>query len=166
MEHITHARLVSLLRYEPDTGLFYWRKSRGRGHKTTNILAGTKHSSGYIYIRHRPKNYTAHRLAWYYITGHWPQDQIDHINGDRTDNRFCNLRPATRTQNMRNIKRKRTNKSGLKGVSWSKECRKWRACIVAGGQSLHLGLFLSKEDAHAAYWAAAQKLHGDFARSG
>lgn len=164
MERITHAELVSLLSYEPDTGIFRWHKSRGRNHTSVNVKAGTVASNGYVYIKHGPKNYLAHRLAWLYVHKDWPSDQIDHINGDRTDNRLSNLRIATRKENLRNICRKKTNRCGYKGVYWHKQANKWRASITVDGKFISLGLYLRVEDASSAYQAAAIKYFGVFAR--
>jgi hypothetical protein len=164
MERITHAKLIELLRYDPTTGQFYWRKKRGRHQTATDVPAGTLHRSGYVYIRTCGRNYTAHRLALFYSSGEWPCEQVDHANGNRSDNRLCNLRLATRAQNLRNIKRKITNKSGVKGVHWCKPANKWRASIVIDGKNIHLGLFTCKDEAGKAYSAAAIKFHGAFAR--
>lgn len=164
MERITQSELQSLLTYDPATGHFHWRELVGYRSKVSGKLAGTLSSRGYIYININSRPMTAHRLAWLYVFGEWPNLQIDHINGVRSDNRLENLRLATRHENMRNAKRKRTNKSGLKGVSWSAECRKWRACIVRGGKTVHLGVFVDKQDAYAAYCKAALDTHGQFAR--
>jgi len=107
----------------------------------------------------------AHRLAWFYVYGVWPPDQVDHINLVKDDNRLSNLRLATASGNAINRGRRRDNKSGIKGVSWSKEMRKWTACIrIPGGPWKHLGRFSSKEDAAKAYADAAFKYHGEFAR--
>lgn len=106
----------------------------------------------------------AHRLAWALHFGRWPDQAIDHINGDRTDNRIANLRLATVAENTRNGKRRSTNTSGYKGVSLT-ENGQWRATIVAGGRQSYLGRFSTAEDAHAAYVKAASRLHGEFARA-
>jgi hypothetical protein len=97
-------------------------------------------------------------------TGKWPDKQIDHINEDPSDNRWSKLRLATKAQNMRNITRTKAKTSGYKGVGWSKASQKWRAYIRADGINYHLGLFKTKEEAAAAYKAAADKLHGEFAK--
>ena len=98
------------------------------------------------------------------MTGAWPKDQIDHVNGDRSDNRFCNLREATNSQNQANRRCEATSTSGVKGVSWDRRCRRWQAQISINGKPKHLGGFTSKEEAARAYAAAAIALRGEFAR--
>jgi hypothetical protein len=107
-----------------------------------------------------------HRLVWLWVKGHYPDSglTIDHINGDRGDNRFANLRPATNSQQKANCGLRATNTSGYKGVSWDKPSRKWRAKINSNGTEHRLGLFASPEAAYKAYCDAAARLHGDFAR--
>lgn len=96
--------------------------------------------------------------------GVWPKGQIDHVNGNRLDNRICNLRDATHAENQRNSKRPKSNTSGIKGVYWDKRSKKWGAHIRFGNKMLNLGRFSEKEDAAAAYKLAALKYHGDFAK--
>lgn len=91
---------------------------------------------------------------------------VDHIDGDGLNNRRNNLRPATNAQNVRNSRKRTTNTSGFKGVSWNKEHRKWRAEIMARGKKKFLGLFNTAEEAHKAYCEAAEQLHGEFANFG
>jgi len=126
-------------------------------------VAGHKLSEGYLQISANSKIYFAHRLAWLYITGEWPKDSIDHINEIKHDNRFFNLREATRSQNMMNRGALKNNTSGLKGVSLKKSSGKWRARVGIRGKSKHLGYFNNPEDAYKAYCEAAKKLHGEFA---
>lgn len=164
MERITQAELKSLLTYNEETGYFYWKNLVGYRSKVAGKKAGTLNARGYIAINISSRPMLAHRLAWLYMHGEWPSLQIDHINGVRTDNRIANLRLATRYENMRNIKRKSTNKSGYKGVSWSAECKKWRACIVHQGKTVHLGVFTEKDAAYEAYCNAASQFYGPFAR--
>jgi hypothetical protein len=164
MERITQAQLHSFLIYDQDIGHFYWRRLTSYRSRLSGKLAGTIGIDGYTRINICGRPMVAHRLAWLYIYGTWPKEQIDHINGHRSDNRLCNLRLATRHENMRNSRRKITNKSGLKGVSWSRECAKWRACITRDGKSVHLGLFHDKFAAYDAYCKAAIKAHGAYAR--
>ena len=109
------------------------------------------------------KNYEPYRLAWLYMTGAWPTKFIDHINRDRTDNRWSNLREATYAENNRNTSIRSDNTSGYKGVSWHKFKSKWRAEIKVDSISKHLGYFSTKEEAYAAYIQAAKLYHGEFA---
>lgn len=160
-EDLTQARLREVLDYNSDTGLF----TRKVG--VSNSPAGAV--PGKIYKGYREMNvdgfrYFAHRLVWRYVTGEWPDGQIDHINGVRDDNRFENLRVATNTQNAYNSRKKRINKSGFKGVSRSTHGR-WQAQIRVNGKNRGLGLFDTPEEAHAAYIAAAEQYHGEFARA-
>ena len=105
----------------------------------------------------------AHRVAWVMTHGEWPKEMIDHINGDRSDNRLCNLRQATRSQNLINSKLSSRNSSGFRGVSWCSAKQKWDARIYSATKLRLLGRFKTKEEAIAAYAAAAAELHGDFA---
>lgn len=94
------------------------------------------------------------------------QREVDHINGNRLDNRRCNLRLATHEQNMHNARRRKDNSSGFKGVSWKVRDRKWYAAIEISGKRIHLGVFDTAEEAHVAYCGAADRLHGEFANHG
>lgn len=158
---LTADRLRQFLKYDPETGVFTWRVQRGNQSKGSR--AGCIHN-GYLVIWHNGKIYKAHRLAWLAMTGDWPPADIDHINGDRCDNRFSNLRLATRTENCMNRKMQSNNNSGIKGVSWNEQRRKWIAKIRVNRRLLHLGGFVRIEDAAAAYERAAHKYYGEFAR--
>ncbi len=151
------------LSFDPDTGIFRWKTPFG-----TKVKPGDKmgHVQGYgrIKIDLDGKQYMAHRLAWFYVYGKWPQSDIDHINGDPSDNRICNLREATDSQNLANSKKPITNKSGKKGVSWHGGAGKWQAHIRVRGENRYLGLFGTVAEAHSAYAAAAIESNGDFAR--
>ncbi|MBX3579886.1 MAG: HNH endonuclease [Rhizobiaceae bacterium] len=160
---LTAERLRELLSYDPTTGVFVWRVRRGP--IAAGSVAGTPDGIGYIQIRIDRKHYRAQRLAWLYVTGEMPPHQVDHVNGERSDNRWANLRKATNAQNSANQRLKRCNTSGFKGVCWHAGGRAWMARIRANGKSHYLGLFGSREAAHAAYVAAADKLHGEFART-
>lgn len=109
--------------------------------------------------------YLAHRLAFLYMTGAWPDCDVDHINLDRADNRWGNLRQATRSQNMANGKLRSSNTSGFKGVTWVSRLSKWRAEIVKDGRKKAIGHFATPECAHAAYMAEAGRVFGEYARS-
>jgi hypothetical protein len=109
-------------------------------------------------------NQYAHRLAWLWMIGEWPAEEIDHIDGNPLNNRWKNLRLATRGENQFNRGADYTNTSGYKGVTYHKQCRKWVARIGHKRKSYHLGLFETAKTAHAAYCEAAIRLHGEFAR--
>lgn len=156
---ITQEQLKEVLNYDPETGLFTWIKKRGHKKNT----AGGKRL-GYISIGVGFRLYQAHRLAWLYMTGEWPKF-LDHIDGDRSNNRFSNLRIATASQNAANAKRSATNTSGFKGVTWHKGAKKWMAQIVVREERKYLGLFDRVEDAHQAYVSAAREGFGEFARA-
>lgn len=161
---LTAKRLREVLRYDPQTGQFTWlvrlsiRILIGRN-------AGRINRHGYRIITIDCVRYHAHRLAWLYMTGEWPAHYIDHANLDKADNRFANLREASRQQNSANTKTPSNNRSGFKGVQWHPQTKKWRARIGFNGKHQSLGLFKSPEEAHAAYAEAAEKLFGEYARA-
>lgn len=166
MSELTHQRLLEIMSYDPETGFFsplvdVWKVKAGE-------RAGGPHSRGYRRISVDGVRYFEHRLAWFYVNGSWPEHEIDHINCDKADNRICNLRAATPQQNSRNCPTRPHNKTGLKGVHFygSKPTTKpWRARIhIDKGVVKTLGYFATKEEAHAAYVAASEKYHGEFAR--
>lgn len=146
------------LHYDPETGYFWWITPGGPRRKMDKP-AGTKDkSTGYVtFSTINPKQ--AHRLAWWFMTGELPNTHIDHINGKRDDNRWCNLRLATRAENQQNRKINYNNKSGYPGVYWhAKQC-KYNAAINANSQVYRLGSYNTPEEAYIAYWVAKQKLH-------
>lgn len=154
-------RLKELYEYSPDTGQFVSKTDRKQW--SAGRVAGSK--STYIFLYVDGKRYRAHRLAWLYMTGDWPKHQIDHINGNKHDNRFSNLRDATAAENSQNIWKVRVDcTSGLKGVAWRERNKKWHATIRICGRSKHLGYFETAEAAHAAYVRAKQQ-HHNVARS-
>ncbi|MCI0598744.1 MAG: HNH endonuclease [Beijerinckiaceae bacterium] len=159
---ITTERLREVLAYDPDTGVFTWRVARGR--QSAGPEAGSLDGRGYRQIRIDGRRYQAHRLAWLYMAGAWPKDEIDHVNMDCADNRFENLREATRSQNQANIRAQSNNTSGFKGVCWHKRDRRWEAKIMVCGRKKHLGYFDTPKAAHAAYVAAAKLHFKEFAR--
>jgi len=162
MTTLTHEHLLSVLRFKPDTGKFYW-KVKVRSNIRPGDEAGASGQHGYSRIMIGGRDYYVHRLAWFYMTGHWP-DQVDHINLDRRDNRWCNLREATRDQNNVNKGARRSSTTGLKGVlpRRSKGC--FEARIKINGKFKYLGSFKTPEEANAAYAEAAREIHGEFAR--
>jgi len=130
------------LRYDQDTGLFIWIS------RTIGKVAGClSKESGYVKIRINDVLYLAHRLAWLYVEGYWPEHEIDHINGVRNDNRRANLRHVTGTCNAQNTKIFETNTSGYPGVSWSKERRAWESKINISDKTIHLGRYHTPIDA-------------------
>lgn len=152
---ITQVELKNLLRYDPETGVFYHLTDRKRAKKGS--IAGTRHSQGYIQIRiGLGTAFLAHRLAWLYVYGHTPTE-IDHINRNKTDNRLVNLRSVTRDENLRNTKVRSDNASGVKGVYYGRAS--WYAQITVKGKAKHLGSFASKEEASAARYEA-ERIYG------
>lgn len=159
---ITAECLRSLLSYEATTGNFVWLRKRGRAE--VGSIAGGIEPDGYRFIRINGRKYCAHRLAWLFVNGEWPDNEIDHINGLRSDNRIANLRQATRSQNGANTKLPTTNSVGLKGVCFHKRNRRFQATIGLNGAKKHIGYFATANEAHAAYKAAAEMIYGDYAR--
>jgi hypothetical protein len=151
---MTPERLRELLNYDARTGVFTWAKTR-RGCRIGGIV-GCCMKHGYIGIRLDNTLHYAHRLAWLYVYGKWPINQIDHIDGNRANNAFGNLREVSNAENAQN-KRKSRNKSGFCGVR--KENSKWLAEIKIDYKSIRIGLFGTPEEAHQAYILAKRKLH-------
>lgn len=137
---LTQDELKARLDYNELTGDFFW-SSRSLQ------KAGTIHSRGYIQIKLYDKFYFAHRLAWLYMYGAFPDDQIDHINHNKTDNRIFNLRSVTPKENSRNRGFQSNNTSGVVGVCWDKVRGIWVANIMLNKKSMYLGSFNSKIDA-------------------
>ncbi|SKB62462.1 HNH endonuclease [Sphingopyxis flava] len=153
----------TLLRYDPETGLFHWKVSRG-GTARAGALAGSDHGDGYWAIKVCGRMYKAHRLAHLLMTGKWPPSEIDHKNRNRSDNRWSNLRPCSRSDNMFNQGLSSLNTSGYRGVSLHHGTGKWRAQIKHRGRKIHLGVFETPESAAAVYAAAANDLFPTFSQ--
>jgi len=144
----TLEQLQQYLSYNPDTGVFTWKRST-RGRRAGDI-AGTNHN-GYLVIYLEGKRYALHRVAWLFITGAWPQQEIDHINGIRNDNRASNLRDVSHAENLQGARTlSPRNKTGHTGVSWSKQKNCYTATIMRNGKAKFLGCFDKLEDAVAA----------------
>jgi hypothetical protein len=159
---VTRARLRALLHYDRETGEFRWRQ-RVRPSIRPGDVAGALDNQGYRKITINGQQYAAHRLAWFYMRGNWCSLVIDHRDGNPSNNRWGNLRRATKSQNNANRPLQRNNASGLKGVSQDEG--RWRARIYKNGRGRHLGSFPTSQAAHAAYVKAARKLFGEFART-
>lgn len=153
--------LRQLLRYEPETGRLFWLPragamcaSAGHQNRWNTLNAGNEamasfDAHGYRCGRVMSVKMRAHRVIWAMAHNFWPPDQIDHINGDRTDNRLQNLRMATNAQNCRNMKLPKTNSSGVMGVGWYRPYGKWVASIRVSGKVKFLGYFSTITEAAA-----------------
>lgn len=163
---ISTTKLRSFLKYSKSTGQFVWLVDRGRTAKRGQV-AGHKFKNGYRYIGVEGRAYRASRLAWFYVTGEWPSHEIDHKNTQKDDDRWINLRPATKSQNGANKSPYKNNKLRLKGVYKLRRSgpKLFVAQIKKENKVIYLGCFKTKEEAHAVYYAKAKELHGNFARS-
>lgn len=166
---ITYERASELFDYNPDTGDLTWKVSRGCI-SAGSVAGSKKYHSGdtplQIGVGIDCRCYGAHRIAWLLYYGAPPRLLIDHINGNPFDNRICNLREATTSQNGRNRGLQKNNASGFKGVWWNAEKRKWRAGVCCAGKRHCLGYYDTPEEAHKAYCKKARELHGDFVNTG
>lgn len=173
---ITQTRLKELVVYDPESGLLtalFDGDSRGgkfrirKGEIITGCLTGKyyKEGRGYVTVYIDKRQYKLHRLAWLYMTGNWPEYQIDHINGITTDNRWCNLRQANNSQNTCNQKIQRNNTSGYKGVSWDNNHGLWRARIMINMKTIGK-YFKTIEDAVEWRKSVLPNLHGEYANNG
>lgn len=180
MSNLTQQDLQKLLSYDAQTGDLIWRHrpremfSEGynggeTSWKTWNSryagrLASNVGSGGYVRVNIMGKRYLAHRLIWMMVHGEWPQE-VDHINGNRTDNRSCNLRAVDRQENMRNVARRSDNSSGFTGVSYAKRENRYLAYITIDKVMRVIGRFNTIEEAVAAR-AKAETKHGFHANHG
>lgn len=166
MTELTHARLLELLHYDPATGVFTWRMARN-GHVLAGHRAGNENKSHplpYRQIQIGPKNYRAARLAWFYMTGEWPDLEIDHRDRNELNDAWSNLRLATSTQNKANQKKRRDNRTGFKGVH---QCgSRFYARTRINGKPQYLGIFDTAEEASECYKAATFALHGEYVNHG
>lgn len=162
---LTAERAREVLSYNQNTGKLSWRKSTGKKAKVGKEAGCITHlqANRHIDVRVDGKAYRAHRVIWLIVCGEWPTDDVDHANGDATDNRLCNLRAASRTQNMANKRMHKNNRSGVKGVFWDTQRKKWRAQVRKDRKNHYAGHFTDKYEAGAAYLAKARELHGNFA---
>ena len=147
---LTHEILKERLKYDKDTGLFEWKHQHKRGRKEGSV--GFEENGYHIialHINKRTHKYLAHRLAWFYVYGEYPDKDIDHINHDRMDNRISNLRLVSNSENSKNQKLRDSNKSGHSGVYYDKSRDKWCARIMNGGKKIWGGRFTDKQEAFA-----------------
>lgn len=161
---LTAERARHLLAYDPVDGVLRWKPVEDLHDKVKpGMIAGSDNGNGYIRIWIDGHRYVLHRVIWLIVYGEWPKNMVDHRDGDKTNNRLENFREATNSQNKANGSY-RTSPLGLKGITASG--KKWHAQIRKDGKTHYLGTFEDPEDAHAAYMAAAQHFHGEFANSG
>lgn len=169
---ITADYLRSRLHYDPITGIFTWLAKEVRNRhdlawntRRSGTRAGTPDSHGYLQVRIDGVAYLAHRLAWLYVHDEWPSIGLDHEDTDPLNIRIGNLRLATKSQNAMNVRTRRNNKSGVRGVCWDKKSNKWLVQLRKDGVRKYRGEFANLEDARAAYAAAASEHFGEFARA-
>lgn len=156
---VTHEKLLDILHYDESSGLFTWKESRLGTKPKTKKNAGCN-SRGYVVVRIDGVLYGAHRLAWFYVHGKWPDKHIDHIDGNKSNNAIANLRDVTRAQNMQNIKGTRSHsKSGLLGVVFCKTTGRWKVEIQTRKKRKWVGRFDTQAEASAAYLKAKREMH-------
>jgi len=160
-DSLTHARLRAVLAYDPMTGLFTWLVATN-SRITVGRVAGTLTDDGYWKIGLDGRDYLAHVLAWFHVHGVWPDDDIDHRDTIKHHNWLSNLRPATRAENLQNRRGANSNnKTGVLGVFWNKQRRKFEAKVVVKKKAVFRDFFDTIEDAAAAH-RAAKALHHPF----
>lgn len=167
-----HEEVLRRVSYDPETGVFIRREYADTKGRINIRYAGKE--AGCVWRDQQGRAYRqiticgvktyAHRLAWFYMTGEWV-DLVDHQNLDGLDNRWENLRPASKSENGTNCRARRNNTTGLKGVGFDKRRQRYRAQIKYGGRNHFLGYFATAEEAHEAYRAASLANHGAFARA-
>jgi hypothetical protein len=158
------SRLRELFSYNCETGCITRNVSAGSSVAGSQVVSKSAH--GYVRTKVDGEFIAGHRLAWALHYGEFPSLDLDHINGEKTDNRISNLREATRSQSQINRGQMRNNTSGFKGVNWNASEGKWMARCAAQGKRKHLGYFENLSDAVAAYQSAAKIIHGNYARQG
>lgn len=166
---LTQARLKELFHYDPETGVFTHRARPDNPQHTGKFagkVAGARHAQGYVSISVDNKRYLAHRLAWLYVYGEWPERDVDHKDTNKQNNRIDNLRLATMQENQFNRKLSKNNTSGIKGVTWDRHRNKWVAQVMHNRKHIGIGRFDTIEQAAAAVRQKRRELQGDFARDG
>lgn len=165
MKTLTQKRLREVLSYNPSTGVFTWVRPTSRRVKVGDEAGRLHLLKNVREICIDYQLFFAHRLAVLYMIGRWPKKDVDHINGDSSDNRWSNLREALHAQNRANSKKYITNTSGFKGVYWHSKREHWCASICVRGKPKYLGSFNDPKLAHMAYVRAAISGFGEFARA-
>ena len=154
---ISQEELNSILAYDPLTGILTWKHNRSNMIKGS--VAGSVNSSGYRTITINSKTFRVQRVIWIMLFGYIPEGFfIDHVNGNKIDNRLQNLRLATNSQNQQNRPAPKNNSSGYRGVTWHKQMNKWMARISYKGKRKLIGFFDSAEDAYKAYKKEAKEI--------
>jgi hypothetical protein len=153
--------LSQCINYDPVTGLGTWLKTLSPAALSGSIVGGSRNSSGYMQFQYQKKRYLTHRVFWFLQTCTDPKNlEIDHIDGNKINNKFSNLRLASSAQNSHNWKISRQNKSGCRGVCLDKKSKKWRAYIMFYGKQIHIGMYFNFEQAVAARQAKELELYG------
>ena len=160
---LTLERAKELLQYDPDTGLITWKKSVN-SRSSPGSEAGCASSIGYRRMKIDCGRYLAHRIAWLLYYGYWPIGQIDHIDNNRSNNAINNLRDCCGSQNQQNQPIRKSNRSGIKGVSWCSTNKKWHVQARTPGVIHQGGYFSDIEEAGRAAIELRNRLHGEFAR--
>jgi len=163
MNDLSATRLREVISYDPETGLFRWERPTSNRVAVGEIAGCLSSTLGYIVVRVDGHMHQAHRLAFLWMTGRYPRGLVDHINRDRTDNRWINLREADYSQNAANSAKHTDNSLGFKGVHIHQQTGRYRAQLAVRGKRVSLGLFDTAEQAHAAYLEAARAHFGAYA---
>lgn len=155
---ITQAQLRNEISYDSITGEFKWLRSL-RTRKATNRV-GSYNQYGYLIITVFCRKYAAHRLAWLYMHGEFPNGVIDHIDGNKTNNAISNLRVVTQAINVQNRRKAgKASTTGILGAGWDSRTNSFKSRIQLGGKSIWLGRFKTAREAHQAYVSAKRRLH-------
>ena len=162
---LTQKRMKELLTYDRETGVITRTKTIS-GNAVKGMVAGTVKPNGYVQIQVDGKCYLGHRLAWLHEHGEFPSGFLDHINGQRNDNRLDNLRVVTQSQNCQNESMRTNNTSGVKGVTWDKRKNSWLARIIHERKCIHVGNFKDIEEAREAIIRKRNEIHGEYANHG
>ena len=159
MRDIDCTHLREILNYDPETGIFTWKKKTSKKIVIGKIAANLR-PSGYMQISLYGRRYMAHRIALIWMYGGCNSFDVDHINGNKSDNRIINIRPATRSENKQNrLSIQPNNKSGYSGVDWHEHSNGWRATITTMRKQKHLGIFKTPQEAYEAYIKAKREFH-------